>query len=142
MNLDDFERRLQHQSMRNIPPEWRAEILSAAEPAADTRSAQDSPLHARRSVLSTLNHQLLTILWPSPKAWAGLAAVWVAILAVNSSVGGASQRLAKDLTPPPKLMLAIQQQERFSADRPAPSEAPPPVRPAPRSERRDETVAE
>jgi hypothetical protein len=141
MNSNDFEKRLQGQPMRELPSEWRNEILAIAQQAAD-------PQHAARNTrsvshfLSTINHQLSTFLWPSPKAWAGLAAVWIAILAINHSVGGASQQIAANLTPPSlQIMLAIQQQVRFSTERPNASEAPSLVLPGPRSERRDETEA-
>lgn len=94
--------------MREIPSEWRSEILAATHEAAGIGYAPRTTLHASRSVLSTLNSRLSTLLWPSPKAWAGLAAVWIAILAINASVGGASQQIAENLTPPsPALMLAM-----------------------------------
>src|SRR5437899_3269802 len=137
MNLDDFEKRLHGQPMREIPSEWRSEILAATRQGANTQHAARSTLHAPRSLLSALNHQLSTLLWPSPKAWAALAALWIVILAVNGSVGGASQQIAENLTPPsPQLMLALQQQARFSAERPNAAEAPSPVVPSPRSDRR------
>src|SRR2546430_18777 len=112
MNLDDFEKRLQGQRMREIPSEWRNEILSATRQATDIQPATRFTHHASRITyaLSTLNHHLSTILWPSPRAWAGLAAIWVIVLAVNHSVTGGSQQIAKHLSPPsPQLILALQQ---------------------------------
>jgi hypothetical protein len=70
MNPDDFEKRLQRQPLRKIPSEWRESILQEA------KSAPHSSPVIRHSFLSTLNSTLSTILWPNPKAWAGLAAVW------------------------------------------------------------------
>jgi hypothetical protein len=68
MNLDDFEARLGRQPLRPVPPAWRDAILDSSRP-------------------STLNPQPSTSwrswLWPSPVAWAGLAATWVVILALN-----------------------------------------------------------
>ena len=74
MNLDDFEARLSRQPLRPVPPAWRDEVLRSAAAGHSSRS-------------STLNPQPSTFwrswLWPSPVAWAGLAATWVVILALN-----------------------------------------------------------
>ena len=77
-----FEQRLSQQPVKEVPPVWRAEILAAA------RAAQPTPQVARvakHSFLSTINEQLSAVLWPHPKAWAGLAAVWVGIIVLNVS---------------------------------------------------------
>jgi hypothetical protein len=79
MNPDDFERQLQRQSFRPAPVEWRKEILAAAAGAA---TAQPPP---KPTLLCALNARLSSLLWPCPQAWAGLAALWVVILAVNLS---------------------------------------------------------
>jgi hypothetical protein len=63
MNLDDFEKKLGRQPMRDIPGHWRDEILRAAA-AREERWWE-------------------AWLWPSPRAWAGLAAAWVVILGIN-----------------------------------------------------------
>src|ERR1035441_6307492 len=88
MNTEDFEKRLARQPLRQVPGEWREEILSAARqvslPEHATRNTQQLP--ASRSLLSTINYQLSTLLWPHPTAWAGLAAVWLVILVINLSV--------------------------------------------------------
>ncbi len=72
MNLDDFEARLRRQPLRPVPPAWREAILDSSQP-------------------STINPQPSTCwrdwLWPSPVAWAGLAATWVVILALNHAAG-------------------------------------------------------
>src|SRR5258708_31493262 len=61
MNSDDFEKRLQRQPLRQVPREWRAEIVQGAEAA--TRKS---------SWLSLLTSYLSPLLWPHPKPWAGL----------------------------------------------------------------------
>ena len=72
MNPDDFEKRLQRQPLREIPPEWREPDFA---PCLDDSPSSLVPL--------PLNHQLSTILWPNRKAWAGLAAVWILIFALH-----------------------------------------------------------
>jgi hypothetical protein len=148
MNADDFEKRVQRQPLRQLPGEWRQEILSAARQAS-------SPHHASRithygppspSLLSTIHHQLSTLLWPHPIAWAGLAAVWVAILGINLTTRDASTAVAKHASPvSPQVFLAFQEQERLLSEllgpRETPVAAPPKSSPdRPRSERRREMM--
>src|SRR5438128_12600352 len=98
MNADDFEKRLQRRSMRPVPREWRGEILDAARRAGDHQ-------------LSTINPQPASwwreLLWPCPQAWAGLAAAWVLILALNAATRDPVQvaKTAK-ATPAPGLRLS------------------------------------
>lgn len=97
--------------------------------------------------LATLNSQLATLLWPHPKAWAGLAAVWLVILAVNFTTRETAPTLeARRVAPlsPDTLRLLKQQQQLLAelsgqpelrdADRP--KAAPP----RPRTERRGELL--
>lgn len=73
---DDFERRLQSHPPRKLPASWRAEILVAAKAAAAHRlPAASAPVISR----------LRALLWPAPRAWAGLAAVWLVVLTLNLS---------------------------------------------------------
>ena len=152
MNFDAFEQCLQRQPSRTIPSEWRAEMLSAAKAASTAAHAPHlNPEHRRdarrfqhgRSLLSTFNSQLSTLLWPSPAAWAGLAAIWVVILVVNSTSGGGTKELARKITPPaPEAIAAWKEQERLLTEligRPeAPAaDRPKPVAPRPRSERQN-----
>ena len=148
MNTDDFEQRVQRQPLRQLPGEWRQEILSAARQAS-------SPYHASRithhappspSLLSTIHHQLSTLLWPHPVAWAGLAAVWVAILGINLTTRDASTAVAKHASPvSPQVFLAFQEQERLLTELLGPRETPVAASPKPspgrpRSERRREMM--
>jgi hypothetical protein len=66
MNFDEFEDKLRGQPRREIPSEWRREILA--------------PLQQRPEAKVSWWRQLL---WPHPGAWATLAAAWVAIFALN-----------------------------------------------------------
>ena len=61
--MNDFERKLRSQPFREPPAAWRREILACCESAAPKASWREW-------------------LWPSPYAWAALAAVWVALGAV------------------------------------------------------------
>lgn len=110
---DQFEQRLGRQPLKSIPAEWRAEILTAA------RAAQPS----RHVWLSTLNSQLSTVFWPHPKAWAGLATVWVFIFALNFSMRDTSPRVAEKSAPPsPEVMVELKKQQLLFAELVGPRE--------------------
>jgi hypothetical protein len=118
---EQFEQRLSCQPLRPVPGDWRGEILSAARDAQTSRHL--SPV-ARHSWLSTINHQLSTLFWPHPKAWAGLAAVWIFILAVNFSMRDSSPRLAEKSAPPsPEVIVELKKQQRMFAELVGPREA-------------------
>ena len=72
MHDDEFQKKLQSQPRRTIPSEWRAQILAAAREATPEPDA--TPRFAEW-------------LWPFPQAWAGLAAVWMAIVVLQSQSG-------------------------------------------------------
>ncbi len=108
---DPFERRLQREQQRPIPPSWRAEILSAAREAA--LSARTS--HATEP--SPIVSWFLALLWPHPRAWAGLAAVWLVVVGLNlSSREPSPEQLASSPTPasPQQLELLRQQEQMFA----------------------------
>lgn len=81
MNFDDFEQRLRAQPLRAVPSEWRTEILDAAGPDSAASAArpprQTSPVGVRQFLRAWL--------WPSPAAWAGVAASWVLVFLLNSA---------------------------------------------------------
>ena len=107
---DEFEQKLSRQSLRKIPGEWRAEILAAARGVQ--ASCHPSPV-TRHSWLSTLNHQLSTIFWPHPKAWAGLAAIWIFIFAINFSIRDKTPAVAEKFSPPPPEVMAELKQQKL-----------------------------
>ncbi len=138
MKPDEFEQKLSRQPLRPVPHAWRAEILSAA------RAVQAAPHESRAaqpSWLSTINYRLSTLLWPHPKAWAGLAAVWVCIGALNFSTRDASPRLAEKSAPPsPEVIVELKKQQRLFAElvgsyEPTDADRPRIFSPKPRSER-------
>ena len=129
MNADDFEERLQRQSIRPIPSEWRREILEAARRAADPQP-------------STFNPQPTSSwrdwFWPCPQAWAGLAAVWAVVLLLNwASRDPAHVPNASKAAPTPELLLALKEHRRLLAEligTPTLVEPPKTLEPRPRSE--------
>jgi len=60
--MNEFERRLAQQPLRQVPVAWRREVLGYAECAHTSRRAA-----------------ILDWLWPSPIAWASLVLVWIAL---------------------------------------------------------------
>ena len=115
MKPDDFESRLQRQPLRQIPHEWRAEVLAAALSAS-----RPAP---RASLLATFNQQLAAIFWPHPRAWAGLAAVWVFIFLLNVSMRDTTPRLAEKSTPPsPEVIVELRKQQKLFAELVGPRE--------------------
>jgi hypothetical protein len=138
MNPEDFERQLQRQPLRPVPAAWRADILKAADAASSVPyTPRPDP-----SFLSTLNSQLSALLWPCPKAWAGLAAVWLVIFAVNYASEDKSEIvMAKSPPPTPQMMMALQEQRKMLAKLiepydESPAEPPKPFVPRPRGELR------
>jgi hypothetical protein len=107
--MNELEQKLSRQPLKQIPAEWRVEILSAAR---DAQAALPESRIPNRPFLSTLNHQLSALLWPHPKAWAGLAAVWITIIALNLSMRDHSETVASKSAPPsPEVVAELKQQK-------------------------------
>lgn len=112
--MSKFEQKLQRQPLREIPGAWRAGILAAAHGAQASRPPSS---FTRDSWLSTINHQLSTLLWPHPKAWSGLAVVWIFIFAVNFFMRDTSPRIAeKSASPSPEVVAELRQQKLLFAE--------------------------
>jgi hypothetical protein len=135
MNPDDLEQRMARQPRRPIPAEWREQILAAARQASGLAHTSRVMSHAPRwrTVVSSLNSQLSALLWPSPRAWAGLATVWIAILGVHLATRDAAPApVAKQAAPPSRQLLqTLAEQKRLLAELLGPREMPAPVRPKP-----------
>jgi hypothetical protein len=71
---DEFEKHLSEIALNPPPEEWREQILARANP----REPATLPWWQEW-------------LWPCPQAWAGMAALWVIMLAMNWN-GGSSAR--------------------------------------------------
>jgi len=106
-DLDPFEQRLRRQSVKPLPAEWRAQILAAAEP---------TPPAPRASWRAVIQSRLSALLWPYPKAWAGLAGVWVIILCLNISTGDHSPSPGARTSLPPDALVQLQQQQKLYAE--------------------------
>jgi len=142
MKSDDFEKHLQRQPLRQVPAEWRDQVLSAARQAGRPRLASRAAGNGLRAVLSTLNSRLSTLLWPHPAAWAGLAAAWVVIVGLSFTTRDTERHVARGVSSPsPQVFMAFQEQQRLLNELVGPREIPTAERPKaapprPRSERR------
>ncbi len=90
----DFEKHLQGQPLRELPRDWRAEILAAASGLRDRgdgatlltdedkagRAVLCPPRRARSARPASLDG---ISTWPSLRGWAALAAVWVVIFLLH-----------------------------------------------------------
>jgi hypothetical protein len=142
MKPDDFEKHLQRQPLRQMPSEWRDGVLSAARQATRPQIVPRAACDGLWAVLSSLNSQLSTLLWPHPAAWAGLAAAWVVILGLSFTTRDAAVHVARrGSSPSPQVFMAFQEQQRLLTELIGPREIPAAERPKaapprPRSERR------
>ncbi len=97
--MNDFERKLSQQPFRPPPPEWREAILTlpANVVVPTVRSWRDW-------------------LWPSPKAWAALAAVWLIFLAlsINPETARPRETAASPQPPAGQTLLAYHQSRAFA----------------------------
>jgi hypothetical protein len=109
---DDFEQKLQRQPLQQIPGGWREEILATA--------GRKSKAEGRKQEWfwpSSFVSRLSTILWPSPVAWAGLAAVWILIVAVDFSMRDPAPVMAeKSTSSSPEVIVELKQQQRLLAE--------------------------
>jgi|SRR5947209_10995455 len=112
MNPDDFEKRMEQQPFQAMPPEWREKILK----------------NAKRSILERKPQVWWrSLLWPCPQAWAGLAAVWFVIFALNM-IGDSGPRPAFELsaTPlSPEFVAVMAEQRKLLAELLPPPDPPP-----------------
>ena len=75
--MNDFEPRARQVPLKSPPREWRAQILAAATVHVSAAGAPPPPVSVRA--------WLQSLFWPHPRAWAGLAAVWLLILGLHFS---------------------------------------------------------
>jgi hypothetical protein len=108
MNSENFESQLRRQHLKQPPAEWRKDILAAAT------QAKSEPATDREPSTSWWR----TLFWPAPRAWAGLAAVWVVILAVHFLTDDAPAALQVAHAPPQsrQMLVAMQEKQRLYAE--------------------------
>jgi len=113
-NHDPFEQRLRQTPLREIPPAWSSEILTAASAQRGVPAPKPAKVAGN---ISVLRMRLRDLFWPCPQAWCGLAAAWVGLLLANMAT---ESRFA---TPPPvagerasAIRAGIRDQHRFLAE--------------------------
>ena len=135
MNTDDFEERLRRLSMRPIPRQWRGEILDAAR-----RASSQPPILSPQPTAWWREW-----LWPCPQAWAGLAAAWVLILALNAAMRDPVQVVkTSKAAPAPELLTALREHRRLLTEligAPTVVGTSKPFEPRPRSDLSHQTAA-
>jgi hypothetical protein len=112
--MNEFEQRLRQVPVKPIPGEWRAEILAAAEAK---QPSLERGVHAASTWQARITAILCSLFWPHPRAWAGLAAVWVVIAILHFSQPDDSPVLAEKSAPPSADTLAdLRQQQQMLAE--------------------------
>lgn len=97
--MDKFEQLLSQQPLRGVPPGWRREILADRQP------------------------RWREWLWPSPVAWATVAAVWLVILGLQLTTHSTPVATVPDMD----LAAALAEQRRVLAElQPPPAPVPGP----------------
>ena len=131
--MNEFERKLERQPLRPIPREWKAGIFAAVDRRAKQVAATGDGSDGERLAGSEgkvergdlLGFQLSALwrewLWPSPKAWAVLIALWAGLLALYFSVPQtqatvAAQPAAPLSSAPRGSLLAFQTQPGLAAE--------------------------
>lgn len=116
--MDSFEQRLRRQPMKAVPADWRSEILSAALAA---EKATVRPSVVRSPWYVAVGRELLFSVWPNSKVWAGLAAVWSVIIALNfcmRDTDAAPAPVAAEKAAPatPERIAELREQQRMFAE--------------------------
>ena len=135
---DQFKEKLARQHLRPIPPAWRAKILTTARAAASPCTVSPP---GRPSQLAIVRSVMAGWLWPHPRAWAGLAAVWLLVLGLDLAGREPSRLEVAGLEPAASAQVTVllNEQKRLLAELIGPKEGPlvnpaGPTRPKPRSE--------
>jgi anti-sigma factor RsiW len=133
--LANWEKAFSHiEPNQTVQARWAKEFRAATEPVHQPRFGVSI------SVLDWCRD----LIWPGRRIWAGFAATWLLILAVNFSTRDTTQSLPiKTSRPSPEMLRAFLRSEAFLAELTKTGESrmaepPKPSLPTPRSERRPE----
>ena len=99
------------------------------------------------AVFAMLGRQIRAGLLPSPRAWAGLVAVWAVILGLNFTARESDSPSVTENQAPSasEMRFALKQKQLLMAElavtsEPVPAAKPKTALPSPRSDRRNETL--
>ncbi|MGH7940201.1 MAG: hypothetical protein ACREFR_03915 [Limisphaerales bacterium] len=118
-----------------------AGLNNKAGASRTAQNRQSLPSAFISSFLCCSKNIWLELVWPSRRIWAGLAAVWLMLLAANFSMRDHSEiKIAKSL-PSPQVIMAFQRQQQLLSELIGPGDSPVPkaqrsYSPHPASERR------
>jgi len=79
MNMDDFEKKLQRQTLRQIPSDWREAILQTAQERTPATVQRLAPMLIRAVLIAWRE-----LVQPCRYAWFGMAALWLIFWMVNA----------------------------------------------------------
>lgn len=120
---------------------------SAVAAVCDRRVLTESdPMRRSQTAATTIWHLFWReLIWPSRRIWAGLAAVWVLMIAANVSMRDRTPTVAMKSASGPVMILSFRQQERLltellGPDEPRAAGPATPLVPRPRSEGRFEIL--
>src|SRR5688500_4522565 len=97
--MNEFEHGLRNQPLRRVPEHWRAQILRAA--SANTPKPEPRPWWA-------------ALLWPSPRAWATLAAAWARM--VCFSIAARDAKPSEEPSHATQIRMAMEEKRRLQSE--------------------------
>ncbi len=126
-----------------IQSRWEKAIQAVAD--VNRRKQPVRELTFAATLANAVRLSFQELIWPCRHVWAGLAAVWVVIFAVNFSAHDPGLIAGKSPPPTREMILTFRQQEKLLAELVGPNEphvAAPlkPLSPRPSSERRFEAL--
>jgi hypothetical protein len=111
---EPFEQRLSRQPLRPVPADWRAGILRAAQAVQLNEKSLRLPAASQTGWRKVVERELRALVWPNPKAWAGLAAVWALIAIINFSMRDTTPQITEKSAPPsPAALAELRNQQRM-----------------------------
>jgi hypothetical protein len=119
--MNDFEDQLRDNSVRQIPPAWRQEILAAArqelaqkEESRCIGTAEPSGIRRISNSAPPVKPWWISWLWPSPVAWAAVACAWLLIFGLDfASRPSHEETAALAAIPPEAIEKALIQQRQI-----------------------------